>query len=85
MEEWGDVWDLVQKSSRILRYLGYEDFSLMVREGKSGAKSVEHLHYHLIPNTRLGDLNHANTVRTVLSEGDVRALVAEMKSAIDQL
>lgn len=84
-EEWGDILDLAQKSSRILRYLGYENFSLMVREGKGGDKSVEHLHYHLIPNARLGDLDHANKSRYVLSPQEVRPLVAEIKDAIDHL
>lgn len=84
-EEWPDIWDLVQKSSRILRYLGYENVTLMVREGTGGAKSVEHLHYHLIPNVRLGDLDHANNTRSVMTNEEVRAIVSEMKEAIDQL
>jgi diadenosine tetraphosphate (Ap4A) HIT family hydrolase len=83
--EWGDIWDLTQKASRLLRYLGYENYSLMVREGQGGAKSVEHLHYHLIPNIRLGDLDHANNARSVLSESEVRTLVGEMRDAIERL
>ena len=85
IEEWGDIWDLVQKGSRILRYLGYKNYSVMVREGMGGAKSVEHLHYHLIPNIRLGDLDHASNARTVLSDEAVHMLVEEMKNAIEEL
>jgi diadenosine tetraphosphate (Ap4A) HIT family hydrolase len=84
-EEWGDIWDLAQKSSRILRYLGYDNYSLMVREGVSSGKSVEHLHYHLVPNIRMGDLDHANNVRSVLTQEEVSALVQEMKDVIEQL
>lgn len=84
-EEWGDIWDLVQRGSRILRYLGYENFSLMVREDKENVQSVEHLHYHLIPNARLGDLNHANSTRTVMSNEELQSLVMEIRDAIDHL
>jgi diadenosine tetraphosphate (Ap4A) HIT family hydrolase len=84
-EEWGDIWDLAQKSSRILRYLGYDNYSLMVREGVSSGKSVEHLHYHLVPNIRMGDLDHANNVRSVLTQEEVNALVQEMKDIIEKL
>lgn len=81
-----DIWDLSCKGSRVLRYLGYENFTQMVREGMGDAKSsVEHLHYHLIPNVRLGDLDHANSVRNVLSTEEVRVLLAEIKAAVDQL
>jgi diadenosine tetraphosphate (Ap4A) HIT family hydrolase len=84
-EEHIDIQDLTQKSSRLLRYLGYEDFTLMVREGMGNGKSVEHLHYHFIPNVRLGDLDHANGVRNVMSDEEVQTLVAELKNAIDRL
>jgi diadenosine tetraphosphate (Ap4A) HIT family hydrolase len=83
--EYEDVQDLAQKSARILRYLGYENFTLMVREGMAGAKSVEHLHYHLIPNARLGDMDHANVVRNMMSDEEVRMLVGEMRDAVDRL
>lgn len=85
VEEWRDIWELAQKSSRMLRYLGYENFSMMIREGKGGDKSVEHLHYHLIPNVRLGDLNHAQSARTVLSNEEIQSLVMEVRDAVDHL
>lgn len=84
-EEHADIQDLAEKSSRLLRYLGYENFTLMVREWTKGEKSVEHLHYHFIPNVRLGDMNHANGVRTVMSDGELQSLVTELRDAIDQL
>lgn len=84
-KEWGDIWDLVERGSRVLRYLGYENFSLMVREDKENAQTVEHLHYHLIPNVRLGDLSHANSARTVMSNEEVHSLMLEVRDAIDHL
>ncbi len=84
-EEHIDIQDLAQKSSRLLRYLGYENFTMMVREGAEGARSVEHLHYHFIPNVRLGDLDHANGARNVMSDEEVQSLIVELRSVIDQL
>ena len=84
-EEHMDIQDLAEKSSRLLRYLGYEDFTLMVREGAGGGKSVEHLHYHFIPNVRLGDLDHANGVRNLMSDGELKSLVEEVRNVIDRL
>jgi diadenosine tetraphosphate (Ap4A) HIT family hydrolase len=84
-EEWDDILGLAQTSSRILRYLGYEYFSMMVREGKGSEKSVDHLHYHLIPNARLGDLDHSNKSRNVMSPEEVQPIVEEIKDAIDHL
>ncbi|MFZ1627150.1 MAG: HIT family protein [Candidatus Moraniibacteriota bacterium] len=84
-EEHIDIQDLAQKSARLLRYLGYEDFTLMVREGIVSGISLDHLHYHFIPNVRLADLDHANGVRNVMSDDEVRSLVVELRNAIDRL
>ncbi|MFA9262605.1 MAG: HIT family protein [Undibacterium sp.] len=84
-EEHINIQDLAQKSSRLLRYLGYENFTLMVREGMGTGKSVEHLHYHFIPNVQLGDLNHANGVRNVMSDEELQILMQELRTAVDQL
>jgi len=84
-EEHNDIQDLAQKSSRLLHFLGYENFTLMVREGVESGKSVEHLHYHFIPNVHLGDLDHANSPRSVMTEEELRSLVAELQKTINQL
>lgn len=84
-QEYADIQDLAGKSSRLLRFLGYENFTLMVREGIESGKSVEHLHYHFIPNVHLGDLDHASSPRNVLTDVELESLIRELKSAIDQL
>lgn len=80
-----NIEELTRKGAHVLSGLKYENFTLMVREGKGGAKSVEHLHYHLIPNTRLGDLDHDNNQRLVLSEEEVYAVSAEIQNIVDSL
>src|SRR3989344_5580270 len=57
-EETMAVWELMKEGENILKKLGYGTFSVLVREGTSTDKSVEHLHYHIIPNERIGDLDH---------------------------
>lgn len=84
-EELADIQDLAHQSARLLRYLGYDSFTLMVREGMGSGKSVEHLHYHFIPDIRLGDLDHAHGVRAIMSDGELQSLMTELHNAIDQL
>jgi diadenosine tetraphosphate (Ap4A) HIT family hydrolase len=83
--EYDDIQDLAQKSARLLRFLGYENFTLMVREGFEKGESVEHLHYHFIPNVHLGDLDHATAPRNVMTDIELTSLVTELRNAIDRL
>lgn len=80
-----DLDELSLKGARVLQGLKYENFTMMVREGMGGAKSIEHLHYHLIPNTRLGDLDHNGNQRHVLSEEGINSISEEIQSIVDKL
>ncbi len=57
------AWDLFKK-------LGYTGVSLIVREGKSSGGTVEHLHYHAIPDTRLGNMDINGDERVVLTPAE---------------
>jgi diadenosine tetraphosphate (Ap4A) HIT family hydrolase len=57
------AWDLLKR-------LGYTGVSLIVREGKSSGGTVEHLHYHAIPDTRLGNMDINGDERTVLGPAE---------------
>lgn len=46
----------------------------MVREGDDSNKSIKHLHYHLIPEDPIGDLNAAGKPRVVLTEKEIKEL-----------
>ena len=66
----------------MLRKLGYENVSLLVREGKDSGKSVAHLHYHIIPNIQLGSSTHGGTERVVLTDREVDVLLAQMRGLL---
>jgi hypothetical protein len=45
-------------------------------------KTVSHLHYNIIPNTRLGDIDHEDTKHIILSDTEVTAVLKRMKALI---
>lgn len=63
--------ELIRIGSEVLKKLEYTNFSILVREGDAINKSVPHLHYHLIPNDRIGDLDHNGEPRQVLSPEEI--------------
>lgn len=58
---------LEQKAWELLKKLGYTGVSLVVREGKTSGGTVEHLHYHAIPDTRLGNMDANGDERVILT------------------
>jgi diadenosine tetraphosphate (Ap4A) HIT family hydrolase len=50
-EELEDIQELVTEGMTLLYKLGYTFVSLLLRDGTHAGKSVEHLHYHLTPET----------------------------------
>ena len=75
--------DAMQKKGlEILQKLGYKNISLLVREGEKSGRTVPHIHYHIIPDTVLGDLNHKGEDRAVLSEQEAKDLVERLRSIL---
>jgi diadenosine tetraphosphate (Ap4A) HIT family hydrolase len=82
-EEDADIAELIELGSDILSKLGYTNFSILVREGDNINKSIPHLHYHLIPNDRIGDLDHNGEPRQVMSLDDIAVLSDRISKAIN--
>ena len=57
---------LLKLWAKLLDKLGYNNYTILVRDGNNGQKSVAHLHYHLIPNHHIGDLNSSGRLRQIL-------------------
>jgi diadenosine tetraphosphate (Ap4A) HIT family hydrolase len=77
--EHAQLWHLNREGMETMRKLGYENLSVLVREGKVGAiKSVAHLHYHIIPNHRIGDLDINGEARKILTEEEVQEISKEL-------
>ena len=66
----------------VLAAKGIDDYTILVRNGANSGKSVKHLHYHLIPRHRIGDLDHAQNARRILTAAEVRKLAAQVAKAL---
>ena len=76
------IWSLIRQGAAILLELGYESYTVIVREGKNGAKSVEHLHYHLIPENHIGDLDHDGNTREIMTDTEAEKISDEIVQAV---
>ena len=81
-EEIADMEALQEIGMRVLKKLGYRNLTILEREGDAAAKSVPHLHTHIIPNVRIGDLDHAGNPRSVMTEAEVDALMTELEPLV---
>ncbi len=77
--EMEDMLDLQHFGIGLLRALGYEDVSILIREGRKTGQSIKHLHYHAIPNIRIGDLDHEGNDRKVMTDAEVEKIFGELK------
>ena len=84
-EELDEIWDLIRKGAALLLVLGYENYTVMVREGKNTSKSIAHLHYHIIPDSRIGDLDHEGKARRVMTQEEIHSVSQEIRGAIQKL
>ncbi|MDO8566465.1 MAG: HIT domain-containing protein [Candidatus Moranbacteria bacterium] len=84
-DEAEQIWDIIRKASAILLELGYESYTVVVREGKNDAKSMKHLHYHIIPEEHIGDLDHEGNKRVVMSEKEIQAVSQDIQKAMQKL
>ncbi len=70
----------------ILRELGHSGVSFLLREGESTGKSVPHLHYNLMPDTKLGYMApDAKEERTVMNAEEIAATMARLKDGLAKL
>lgn len=60
----------------------YKSVSFLLREGKRSGASVAHLHYHIIPDTRIGDLEHDWANRSILSPQKIKNEVNRIKKIL---
>ena len=77
-----NIYELVRKSLVALKKNNYEDISILVRDGGNKMKTVAHLHYNIIPITRLGDIDHKGSERKILTKEEITETVNRIKSSI---
>ncbi len=72
-------WDL-------LRSLGHGGVSFVLREGDSTGKSVQHMHYNLMPDTQLGDMTaHGVEERNVMTPEEIAATMSRLHDALAKI
>ncbi|MDQ5969457.1 MAG: hypothetical protein QG579_614 [Patescibacteria group bacterium] len=77
-EEKGDIDFMQEKALEILKKLGYANITHMVREGKDN-KAINHVHFHTIPNIRIGDLDHYGQERMELTEEGIQKTIKDIQ------
>ena len=78
-----DVELLQTKALEILKKLHYTSITLLVREGGVENKTVNHTHFHLIPNIRIGDLDHYGRERRILTEDEIEETLEDIKKVLE--
>jgi diadenosine tetraphosphate (Ap4A) HIT family hydrolase len=82
-EEIRDILLMLKTGFEILKKLGYDNVTALVREGNETGKSVPHLHYHIVPNNRIGDLDHEGNERKVLSAEEIEQTLSDIKKVFN--
>ncbi len=78
--EMEDILALVRYGLSLLHGLGYRDCSVLVREGVVGhAKSIEHMHYHIVPAVALGDLDHYGKQRRIMTREEINKVMGDFR------
>jgi len=81
-EEMKDIDDLQKKGWMLLKHFWYKSVSFIVREGDQSGRSVTHIHYHIIPEVRLGDLDHKGDDRKILDPQEITDLLEKFKKIV---
>lgn len=76
-----DLANLAKFGVKILNKLKIKSATVLVRDGGLN-KSVAHLHYHIIPNHRIGDLDSRGKPRRVLTEKEIKTLAQRIRAAL---
>ncbi len=79
-EETEAINNLLNIGVGLIKSLGYKDYSILLRNGSNNSKSIKHLHYHIIPVSMIGDLDHKGEERIVMTEEEISKLLEELNN-----
>lgn len=68
-------WDILKQ------HMKYKNVSFLMREGEGSGASVAHMHYHIIPEIKIGDLEHDNENRNILDLEEIKQQVNRIRLA----
>ncbi len=77
-----DIDKLIRQGISRLHQLKIKNISILVRDGSltGTGKSIKHLHFHLIPNTHIGNLDHRGQPRKILNEKQIKKIINRLKN-----
>ncbi|HRY91104.1 MAG TPA: HIT domain-containing protein [Candidatus Gracilibacteria bacterium] len=90
-QEEKEISELIKVGISILNHLGYRDYSILVRNGKKIGKTINHLHYHLIPKAAIISLPESapkemkEFVRDILTPKQIKQTVDDLKEAFNKI
>ncbi|MFA6095767.1 MAG: HIT family protein [Candidatus Paceibacterota bacterium] len=76
--------DLIADAARMFESMGLADYSVMVRNGdkKKVGKSIDHVHFHVVPEARLGTIDANGDDRAILSPEDMSRITDMIRKKI---
>ena len=81
-DERKDIDQMQEKALEVLKKLGYDSVTQLVREGNEINKSIRHVHFHTIPYIRIGDLDHFGQEKKMLTEGDISQTIEDVRKLL---
>ena len=79
VEEHYEIQALIRFGIKLFKKKGYNDMTVLIREGKLAGKSIPHLHYHIIPQVLIGDINAQGKKRDFLTEEEMISSLKDLK------
>ena len=70
---------LLLSGIKTIKALGYENYTILLRNGENSNKSVEHLHYHIVPTVIVGDFDHKGEERRVMTQEEIKEIFEDFK------
>lgn len=83
-KELRSIFALLSEGIQILHAKKIHDYTILVRNGHVG-NTVEHVHFHLIPKHRIGDLEIYAEEREILTKRQIASLTKELSAIIKKL
>lgn len=74
-EEKIDIDEMLLQGIKFLKTLGHEGYSILLRNGKKTGKTIEHLHYHIIPSIEVGSLDGNHIDRKIMTDEEIDNLL----------
>lgn len=80
-----DIEALIAKAVAALERLHMKNISVLVRDGAVGSganKSIDHLHYHVVPEVRIGTIDSKGEERQVMTDEEMALEVETLSKAL---